>query len=1143
MKKKVGSALVVGSGISGIRSSLDLAEQGYQVTLVDKAPSLGGILTQLDYQFPSDHCGMCKMLPLVQRDASSQFCLRKGLFHENIDILLSTELVALEGEPGKFQATLRQKPTMVDPVRCIGCGECSRVCPVEVPDEFNAGLTKRKAVYLPVPHNIPNTYVVDTASCTLCGECEKICPTSAIDFGMEARRRFRILVVDDELVVRDSLKEWLVDEGFQVEMAESGAEALEKTAKETFHLMLLDIKMPGMDGVEVLKRSKDIRPELPVVMMTAYATVETAVEAMKIGALDYLMKPFDPDSLVPLVVQLYQKIERAGEHQIEVGSVVLAAGFESYNPSSGKNPYGYGVLPGVVTSIEFERIVSGTGPNQGRLTRPGDGKEIRKVAWLQCVGSRDQDDNADFCSSVCCMFSIKEALLAKEKSGGQVDAAIFYMDMRTFGKDFHRYRDRAENEYGVRFQRSRVHSVELADSKGTLRIVHADMNGSRHEENFDLVVLATGQRPPAETQTLAEMTGMELNPWSFCKTEGFSLSRTSQEGVLVAGSFSGLRDISESVIQASSASLEASRLLHSKGGSLAEQPPPEKAFRDVSRQLPQVLVALCTCNGTLAELSDLDGVVDQLKTQASVGQVHVIDRICTKEGWDELLGTIQKGSANRVLISACMPYVYSKKLRELGETVGLNPALIEIVDVRTPAFPGRETNKRQATRDIQSVISMGISKVKGMDPTPVATSRIIQKALVVGGGIAGMTAALAIADHGFHVTLVEQAAELGGNLQWLHRSIDGNSPQELLEKTVSRLEKHPNIQVHKNARIMHSQGNVGRFSTVIEKEDGVGETLEHGVIVMATGGTEAKTESYAYGKSEAIVTQKELEQRISEGTTVEPANLKVVAMIQCVDSREEPRNYCSRVCCASALKNALFLKEQNPQVDIYILYRDIMAYGFLENYYTQARKAGVIFIQYNVDKKPQVNIENGRPIVSIIDPVLERKIQLQPDLLVLATGIVPNETKDLADLFGLEVNRDGFFQEAESKWRPVDFIKEGIFMSGITHSPRSIPESIAMGEAAAQRALRILSTERLAAGGIVAEVRHSICSLCERCIAACPYGARWYDEDEEKIMVDELMCQGCGSCAAVCPNSASVLRGYRDQQMFEVIDSALEQIF
>jgi heterodisulfide reductase subunit A len=525
MKKKIGSSLVVGTGISGIRSALDMAEQGYQVTLIDRAPNLGGILTQLDYQFPTDHCGMCKMLPLVERDASSQYCLRKGLFHENIDIMLSTELAAQEGEPGKYQVTLRQKPTMVDPERCIGCGECSRVCPVEVPDEFNAGLTMRKAVYLPVPHNIPNTYVVDAASCTLCGECEKICPTKAIDLGTEARREFRILVVDDELVVRDSLKEWLEDEGFQVDMAESGMEALEKVTKDVYHMMLLDIKMPGMDGVEVLKRSKDIRPALPVVMMTAYATVETAVEAMKIGALEYLMKPFDPDTLVPLIVQLYQTIERAGERQLEVGSVIFAAGFDSYDPATGKNTYGYGVLPNVVTSIEFERILSGSGPNQGRLLRPSDGKEIQKVAWLQCVGSRDPQSDADFCSSACCMFAIKEALLAKEKSDGKVDTSIFYMDMRTFGKDFQRYRDRAENEFGVRFMRNRVHTIDPVDSDGDLEISYADLDGNRHEENFDLVVLAAGQRPPKGTQELAEMTGMELNPWGFCQLQPFSLSR------------------------------------------------------------------------------------------------------------------------------------------------------------------------------------------------------------------------------------------------------------------------------------------------------------------------------------------------------------------------------------------------------------------------------------------------------------------------------------------------------------------------------------------------------------------------------------------------------------------------------------------
>jgi heterodisulfide reductase subunit A len=394
MNRKIGKALVVGAGISGIRSALDLAEYGYGVTLIDRSQHIGGILSQLDYQFPTDHCGMCKMLPLVDRDASSQFCLRKGLFHKNIDILLGTELVSIDGEPGRFQVRLKEHPNWVNPDLCSGCGACTHVCPVEVPDEFNAGLAKRKAIYLPVPHAVPNPYIIDFAACTHCGACLEACPTDAIHLPEQKRAGFRILVVDDELIVRDSLKEWLEEEGFAVDMAASGSEALDQLAKQAYQLMLLDIKMPGMDGVEVLQKARESFADINVIMMTAYATVETAVEAMKIGALDYLVKPFDPATLIPMVLRIYQDLAAAEGRQLEVGAVVICGGTAFFDPRGGKNTFGYGKYPNVVTSLEFERILSGTGPFQGRPLRPLDGKPLHKVAWIQCVGSRDLQANA-----------------------------------------------------------------------------------------------------------------------------------------------------------------------------------------------------------------------------------------------------------------------------------------------------------------------------------------------------------------------------------------------------------------------------------------------------------------------------------------------------------------------------------------------------------------------------------------------------------------------------------------------------------------------------------------------------------------------------------------------------------------------------
>ena len=1025
----------------------------------------------------------------------------------------------------------------------MGCGLCAEVCPREMPDCFNEGLSFRKAIYLPVPHAIPNSYVIDLAGCNRCGACEEICPTDAIRLSQSNRKAFNILVVDDELSIRDSLKEWLEEADFSVDMAASGADALEKLSQKTYQLMLTDIKMPQMSGVELLKKVKQDHPDLCVVMMTAYATVETAVAAMKIGALDYLVKPFDPDILIPMVIGIFQDIEATKNLELAIDTIIFSTGTSFYDPADEKNIFGYGIYPNVITNIEFERMLSLTGPSRGslfRLDKDKKGQPVKKIAWIQCVGSRDIQKNTDFCSGICCMVAIKEAVLAKKISNGAIDTTIFYMDMRTFGKSFQRYYDSALNEHGVRFERCKIHSLSPDQKTNNLIIRYIATTGELKKELFDMAVLSVGQRPGYKTDQLAKICDLPLNPWGFFRTRPFSFTLTEKEGIFAGGSVTGLKDISQSIIQASAAAQNAGCIICTKGRKKLEESLENKEiYRDVSREPARLLMVICTCNKRLTRCIAPNRITEKFMEDPGIGHIHFTDTICTNQGWRELEKVVLDYQPNRLLVGACHPYLFVRKIREIAKKSALNPAYIDFIDIMTGVFHENQdlqTELDTTGRCITGILSSGAEALKQAQYLPLSKTPVFAKALVMGGGIAGMTAALGIADQGYEVVLVEKTGQLGGNLNWLNHTIDGLSCKTLLEETIARLQKQPLIRIFLNSQIINTTGYAPRFSSIIENAEGRPVTYEHGATILATGGNEAKTQSHNYGKQESVITQKELEIRLAE-SSIDMKQLNSIVMILCVDSRQEPRNYCSRVCCPAALKQALFIKAQNPETNIYFLYRDMMACGFTETFFTQAREENILFISYGPDTLPQIEDIDGKMVVHALEPILDSPIQITADMVVLGTGITPEFPDSLASMLGIMPDTDGFFQEADPKWRPVDAMKEGIFACGIVHSPGSIAESITTAQAAAQRALNIISRPFLASARITATVRHSLCSLCQKCITTCPYGARMLNPDETKVLVNEVMCQGCGSCAAICPNNASVLQGYSGQQMLGAIDA------
>ncbi len=837
--------------------------------------------------------------------------------------------------------------------------------------------------------------------------------------------------------------------------------------------------------------------------------------------------------------------QTAEKKEIQVGAIILSPGLEPFDPRV-KKEYRYGEFANVVTSMDYERLLSSTGPYQGEILRASDQKHPRKVAWIQCVGSRrvTKGDNS-YCSAVCCTYAQKQAILTKDHNA-EAECTIFHNDIRSYGKDFERYFERAEKLPGIRFIRSYTSIVREDPETKNVTLRYSTTDAGVKEEEFDMVVLSVGLNPPADVKSIANKFGIELEPHDFCRTSPVNPMSTNRPGIFVSGGFQGPVDIPESVFSASGAGAQVGELLEYRRGNLAEERvyPPE---RDVSGEEPRIGVFVCHCGANIGRIVNVPETVEYCKTLPNV--VHAQEQLfsCATNSAKEITDMTKEKGLNRVIVAACSPRTLEPLFRDTVREAGINQYYFEMANIREHNSWVHSKEQEEATQKAKDIIRMSTARACRLEPLQEFDLPVNKAALVVGGGIAGMNCALSIANQGHEVHLVEKNTELGGIARRIHSTLEGLDVQEYLRDLIAKVYQHRLIHVYHNATITNATGYVGNFVTAVKSDRGVAE-IKHGASVIAIGADLYTPTEYLYGEDDRVMTQLELEEQIAKGEE-KVMNSQSLVMIQCVGCRNEDRNYCSRICCSQSIKNALKLKEINPEKDVYILFRDMRTYGFREDYYREAAEKEVKFIRYEPQDKPLVEAgesEEGRPVLKVTatDYVLGKKLVLDADIVALAAAVIPSAaTKEIAGLFKVTLNPDGFFKEAHVKLRPVEFGTDGVYLCGLAHYPKFMQETINQAYGAAGRVLTLLSRDVVVASGSVCEVDENKCVSCGACTTVCNYGAIEFVETAlgRKARVNPVLCKGDGLCNTVCATSAIVLKHYTDDELLSEIDAAFPE--